>query len=93
MLEAIVFTSVFTALFVARIVIATVVFFWILPEADRCPVCDAPTLRVQHRAMNALFPRLRTSWCPECKWEGLLRPGPITPAPTPRPRKPVASRR
>jgi hypothetical protein len=92
MLEAIVFTVVFALLFVARIVIATIVFFWILPEADRCPVCDAPTLRVQHRAMNALVPRLRTSWCPECRWEGLLRPGPITPAPTPRPRKQIVSR-
>ena len=87
MIEAIVFTVVFSALFVIRIVLATTVFFWILPEADRCPVCDAPTLRVQHRVWNALFPKLRTSWCPECGWDGLLRPGQITPAPNPLPRK------
>lgn len=93
MLEAVIFAAVFTALFVARIVIATAVFFWILPEADRCPVCDAPTLRVRSLVWNRLFPRLRTSWCPECRWEGLLRPGPLTPAPTPRPRRRLAKSR
>jgi hypothetical protein len=93
MLEAIVFTVVFAALFVARIVFATIVFFWILPEADLCPVCDAPTLRVQQRAMNRLFPRLRTSWCPECRWEGLMRPCRTAHTPTPHPRKAAVTRR
>ena len=27
------------------------------------------------------MPQVRTSWCYECNWHGLLRHGPLTPAP------------
>jgi hypothetical protein len=77
--EWLVFAGFFGCLFVLRIVVATIVFFWILPEGDRCPLCDSPTLRVSHGFWNRLTPWLRTSWCYECGWSGLLRHGELTP--------------
>lgn len=73
MSDAWIFTLVFTALFVVRAIIATVVFFWILPDDGRCPNCDCPTLRVQSsRAVRWMY-WLRSSWCYECGWHGFLR--------------------
>lgn len=59
--------------FILRGIVATVIFLWLLPEGTRCPVCDEVTLRVESRWWNRLLPRFRTSWCPACQWEGLLR--------------------
>ena len=67
--------------FILRAVLATVFFFYLLPKGDRCPNCDAVTLRVQSRGWNVFFPKFRTSWCYECGWHGLLRHGPLS-APT-----------
>lgn len=89
---AVVFLLVFGGLFLLRFAVATAFFIWVLPEADRCPICDSPTLRVQHRFWNRIFPGLRTSWCYECNWEGLLRPGRLTDVPTDAPSK-LAGRR
>ena len=76
----VVFAVVLVAFFVLRIVVATVVFFFILPDGDRCPICDEVTLRVQSRGWNTLMPWFRTSWCIRCNWEGLHRHGPAIPA-------------
>ena len=81
MSDAVMFTVIFGGFFVLRAIAATVFFYFILPEGDRCPNCDAVTLRVQSRGWNLLVPRVRTSWCYECNWHGLLRHGPLTPAP------------
>jgi hypothetical protein len=81
--DAMIFLGFFGLLFVLRIVAATIFFYFILPKGDRCPNCDTPTLRVQSRWWNKFFPFLRTSWCLGCGWEGLLRHGTVTPAPTP----------
>ena len=81
MLSAFWFIVAFVALFIGRVVLATMVFLWILPEGHECPICNAPTLRIQDRAWNMLFPRFRTSWCPECGWQGLMQLG-ATPPPT-----------
>ena len=80
MSDAVIFVVAFGGLFILRIIAATVVFLWILPEGDRCPHCDAATLRVQSAGWNRLMPWFRTSWCYECGWEGLLR-GPNQPPP------------
>ena len=64
---------------------ATIFFFYILPEGDRCINCDAPTLRVQPARWHKLFPWLRPSWCYRCGWKGMLRSGELTPEPTPLP--------
>ena len=80
----VVFAVVFVAFFVLRAIAATITFYYLLPESDRCPLCDAPTLRVSEPAWNRLLPWFRTSWCYSCGWEGLLRPaGPVAPASTP----------
>ena len=87
MLEGVIFALVFVGFFVLRAVLATVFFYAVLPEGDRCPNCDAPTIRVQSRWWNALMPWFRTSWCYECEWEGLLRHGPVTEVPMSRAEK------
>lgn len=81
MSDAVIFAVVFVGFFLLRAVAATVFFFYILPQGDRCPNCDAVTLRVQSRGWNLLLPRFRTSWCYRCNWHGMLRAGPLTPAP------------
>lgn len=79
MSDAVVFTVIFGGFFILRAVAATVFFFYILPQGDRCPNCDAVTLRVESRFWNAVLPSFRTSWCYECNWQGMLRSGPLTP--------------
>jgi hypothetical protein len=79
MSDAAIFIGVFGGIFVLRIIAATVVFCWILPAGDRCPHCDAATIWVKSPVWNRLIPALRTSWCPDCGWEGMLRHGPLTP--------------
>jgi len=81
MSDAWLFTIVFVAFFVLRIVFATVFFYAVLPRGDRCPNCDTPTVRVRSRGWNLLLPWFRTSWCYACGWEGLLRHGPLTTEP------------
>jgi hypothetical protein len=81
MSDTAIFVLVFAGLFIVRIVAATVIFFFILPSGDRCPNCDAVTIRVQSKLFNRLMPWFRTSWCHTCGWEGLLRHGPLTPQP------------
>lgn len=79
MADAILFTLVFGGFFVIRGVAATVVFYFLLPEGDRCPNCDAVTLRMESRGWNFMVPGLRSSWCYECNWHGMLRLAPVTP--------------
>lgn len=81
MSDAVLFAVIFVGFFILRLIAATVVFLLILPRGDRCPNCDAVTLRVQSRGWNLLMPWLRSSWCFECGWDGLLRPGTLTPDP------------
>lgn len=78
MSDGVLFSIIFGGLFVLRIIAATIVFLLILPAGDRCPNCDAATVRVQSRGWNLLMPWFRTSWCYECSWEGVLRHGPLT---------------
>ncbi|MEP6992786.1 MAG: hypothetical protein ABJA80_17755 [bacterium] len=79
MSELVIFSLVFGGFFVLRGVAATIFFYFILPEGDRCPNCDAVTLRMESRRFNYLLPRLRDSWCYECDWHGYLRVGDLTP--------------
>ena len=84
MSELVIFSLVFGGFFVLRGVAATVFFYFILPEGDRCPNCDAVTLRMEARRWNFLLPKLRASWCYECDWHGFLRQKAPTPTATPR---------
>ena len=83
MSDAALFAVIFIGFFILRIIAATVFFLWLLPQGDRCPMCDAPTVRVESRGWNLFMPWFRTSWCYECNWEGLLRHGPLSPKPEP----------
>lgn len=73
MSDAALFMGLFGGLFVLRFIAATVVFLWILPDGDRCPNCDAETLRVESRGVLKIMPWFRSSWCYECDWHGLHR--------------------
>jgi hypothetical protein len=78
MSDAVIFAVIFVGFFIARLIAATIVFMVILPDGDRCPNCDAVTLRMKSRGLNVLLPWFRTSWCYECGWHGVLRRGPLT---------------
>src|SRR3954467_1365217 len=83
MSDTVIFVLIFAGFFVLRGIAATVFFFFLLPEGDRCPNCDAVTLRVESRVWNLLMPRFRTSWCIDCGWHGMLRGGPLSPSKSP----------
>jgi hypothetical protein len=76
--DALIFTLVFGGLVLARIIAATILFAWILPRGDRCPNCDAVTMRLENGLTGRVFPWLRRSWCYECDWHGMLRVGEVT---------------
>jgi len=73
MSEGVLFAIIFVGFFVLRGIAATVVFYFLLPDGDRCPMCDTPTLHVHSRFWRRALPGLRPSWCPACRWEGMLR--------------------
>ena len=81
MSDAAIFATVFVSIFILRIVAATIVFYWILPQGDRCPNCNAVTIRLQSRGLGRWLRWLRSSWCIACGWSGMLRHGPVTSAP------------
>lgn len=83
MSDAAIFAIVFVSIFVLRIIAATLVFYWILPQNDRCPNCNAITLRMQSRGLGRLIPWLRSSWCMDCGWSGMLRHAPVSPTQPP----------
>ena len=83
MSDAVIFVVFFGGFVVLRIIAATFVFFYILPAGDRCPNCDAATIRVKSPVWNRIMPWFRTSWCYRCGWEGMLRHGELTPEPNP----------
>lgn len=78
----VIFAAVFVGFFVLRGIAATITFYYLLPDSNRCPMCDEPTVRVMDPAWNRLLPWFRTSWCYSCGWEGLLRPPATPPAST-----------
>jgi hypothetical protein len=90
MSDVVVFVGVLVSLFVAKAVVATAILLWVLPGGDRCPNCDAESIRVQSAGLNRLLPWFRSSWCFECGWEGMLRSTRSIPPLTPRSRAPGA---
>ena len=81
MSDAAIFATVFVSIFLLRIIAATLVFYWILPQSDRCPNCNAITLRMQSRGLARWMPWFRSSWCIGCGWSGMLRHPPLSPTP------------
>jgi hypothetical protein len=73
MWDAVLAIAIIGGFFVLRGILATIVFFYLLPDGVNCPNCDAVTLRVESKTWNFLMPRFRTSWCIRCGWHGFLR--------------------
>ena len=44
--------------FILRAILATVFFFYLLPQGDRCPNCDAVTLRIQVACVERVVPEV-----------------------------------
>lgn len=84
MSDSVLFVVVFGGFFFLRIIAATVVFLALLPQGDKCPVCDQATLRVESLLFGRLLPWFRKSWCLACGWTGLLRRGPLSDVPVTR---------
>ena len=76
MWDAVLSITVVGGFFILRGVLATIFFFYLLPDGINCPNCDASTVRVESKGWNFLMPKFRTSWCLDCGWHGLLRDSP-----------------
>jgi hypothetical protein len=81
MSEAAWFIAVFGGLLVLRVIAATVIFAVLLPRGDHCPNCDAVTVRVESPFTDRFLPWFCKRWCLSCRWQGLLRRGPLSSQP------------
>jgi hypothetical protein len=62
------------AIRIAFIWLATKTFIAMIPDGDKCPLCDGETLAIERSGWwRVLGPRFRRSWCLDCGWEGVLR--------------------
>ena len=68
------FVGVILVIRVCFIYIATKAFIIMIPDGDRCTMCDGDTLAIERDGWwRLLGPRFRRSWCLDCGWEGVLR--------------------
>jgi hypothetical protein len=64
----------------AKLVLALITIYFLLPSYRSCNRCDEDTLLVRTNAMSRIafrlfFGRVQWRWCPRCGWEGLARTG------------------
>lgn len=72
--DAWIFIGVILGIRVAFIWLATKAFVLMIPDGDRCVLCDGDTLAIQRDGWwRILGVRFRRSWCLRCGWEGVLR--------------------
>lgn len=62
----------------AKLVLAAVMIYFLLPADRRCSECDEETLlmggsRGGRLGARLLLGRIQWRWCPRCGWEGLSR--------------------
>jgi len=81
MLDTVLCILIIGGFFILRGILATVFFFYLLPEGDRCPNCDAVTVRVESAFADSFLPWFHKRWCLSCGWQGMLRRGPLSPRP------------
>lgn len=93
MSDGVLFAIIFLGFFVLRGVAATIFFYFLLPDGDRCPMCDAETIHVHSRFWQRTIPGLRPSWCARCRWEGMLRRPPSPTPPSTSSARPSSSER
>jgi hypothetical protein len=95
--DAWIFIGVFVGIRIIIIWACTKLFILMIPDGDRCPMCDAYTLPIERNGWwRVLGPRFRRSWCLDCRWEGVLRRSakfdPLALSPTLHDRKPARKR-
>jgi hypothetical protein len=79
----------------AKLLLALVMIYLLLPRDRHCNQCDEPTLLLRPRQIGRIgarlsLGRLQWRWCPRCGWEGLARrTGPPTPSATTNPNAPT----
>lgn len=68
------FIGVIVVIRICFIYIATKAFIMMIPDGDRCVICDGETLAIERDGWwRILGPRFRRSWCIDCGWQGVLR--------------------
>jgi len=88
----------FFVAFGAKLLLAFVMIYLLLPNDRQCTQCDEETLLIQtNRAGRIGFAlslgRIQWRWCPRCGEEGLARPADFRRDLTPTMRRASASRR
>ena len=74
--DAATFIALFAFIRVVFIWLATKAFIAMIPDGDRCTICEGATLPIERSGWwRVLGPQFRRSWCLECGWEGVLRRG------------------
>ena len=72
----------------AKLVLAVVMIYFLLPADRRCAECDEQTIllgggRAGRLRTRLFLGRVHTRWCPRCGWQGLSRrvpdPEPVVP--------------
>lgn len=68
----------FFVAFGAKLVLAAIMIYLLLPTDPRCSRCDGETLLLQMGAVGRAVSRLllgtvQRRWCPRCGWEGMGR--------------------
>jgi hypothetical protein len=66
--------------FIAKLLLAMAMCYFIFPAERTCDGCNAETLPVRMGAAGRLMSRLmmgtlQKRWCPRCGWEGMTRTG------------------
>jgi hypothetical protein len=74
----------------AKLLLAVVMIYFLLPAERLCTGCDGETLlvgggRLGRTGTRLFFGRIQRRWCPRCGWEGFSRnvTDPIPPAGVP----------
>lgn len=83
--------------FIAKLLLAAAMCYFIFPSDRTCDGCDAETLPVRMGAAGRLLNRLmlgtlQRRWCPGCGWEGITRTGRLPEAGAPVPGTQPAAR-
>jgi hypothetical protein len=86
----------FFVLLGSKLVLGAIAVYMLLPADDRCDICDAQLLPIEHprgtaRVLRLL--RLQRHWCMECRRESLTRYQPRLRLRRTRPAAPVAEHR
>jgi hypothetical protein len=78
----------FFVAFGAKVLLAFVMIYLLLPSDRQCSQCDEDTLLIRMNRMGRIgfglsFGRVQWRWCPRCGWEGLARQAPAPAEPSP----------